>query len=493
MSTQDLDAQLPDFDRRAFLATTTVLGVASLTAGCAPSEKPASPSELGPITSVDEWIVREAIPFSMDKNFNPAVDRMMRVLGDQVSLLGFGEGLHGGEESFTLRNRFFQRLVEAHGFSAITIEITDTRARLVNDYIAGRGPATYEAIQESGFSYGAGLYAGNRELVEWMKQYNADPTHAVKLNFYGTVASGQRGDDTTESPRRALELVFTYLQLVDAKAAARHREIIGPLMGVDADWEGPAAARAKELMAQIMSGVNEQAKDQAVASSAGQASAFSPRAALRLAVENLSSELQMRRPELVARSDLGSFNDALHDLAVARNLLELHSALARRESLDTLVSMRDAMAGEHLVYIAAREQARGKVMVHLHNAHLRRTRTKLPWYEFWPTGAHLEQLFGARFAVIGGAVGTSEANFIGTPERGSLEARFLARQSDFFIPTRRGKALAEGALAALPVRTGAARPYVPYTPLFPQSVADLDGIAFLRSVTHTRGAPPWPG
>lgn len=147
--------------------------------------------------------------------------------------------------------------------------------------------------------------------------------------------------------------------------------------------------------------------------------------------------------------------------------------------------MRDAMAADHLVYISERERTRGKILVHLHNAHLRRTKRKLPWYEFWPTGAHLEQLFGGRFAVIGGAVGTSEANFIGAPEAGSLEARLLARQSDGVIPTRRGNALSESALAAQPVRTGSARPYVPYEPLSPQSVADgrLDVVAGLEHLT----------
>jgi hypothetical protein len=30
---------------------------------------------------------------------------------------------------------------------------------------------------------------------------------------------------------------------------------------------------------------------------------------------------------------------------------------------------------------------------------------------------------------------------------------------------------------------------VPYSPLSPQSVADIDVIAFLRSTTYTRGAP----
>jgi erythromycin esterase len=155
--------------------------------------------------------------------------------------------------------------------------------------------------------------------------------------------------------------------------------------------------------------------------------------------------------------------------------------------------MRDAMAAEHLVHIAEREKTRGKVLVNLHSAHLRRTRTRLLWYEFWPNRAHLEQLFGARFAVIGGALGTSEANFIGAPEPGSIEARLLARQSYCFVPTWRGQALAEGALAPLPIRARSTRPYVPYEPLFPQSIADVDGIAFLRSATYTRGALPLPG
>jgi erythromycin esterase len=437
----------------------------------------------------DEWIAREAISFSSDADFDAAVDRMMESLGDQVSLLGFGEALHGGDEFLTLRNRFFQRLVEAHGYSAITLEITDTRARLVNDYIAGRGPATYEEIQDSGFSYGAGLYVANRELVEWMKRYNSDPAHTVRLSFYGTLPSEQ--GETLESPRRALESVLTYLQSVDPAAAASHREIMEPLFGANADWEGPAAAMVAEIMARILGGADAQSENPAP--DAQHAFGISPRAqALRLAVENLAFELRLRQPELVAQSNRGSFNAALHDVAAARNLLVGHAALARRESIGALVSMRDAMAGEHMVYIAERE-GRGKVMVHLHNAHLRLTRTQLPWYEFLPTGAHLDQLFGARFAVIGGALGTSEENFIGAPEAGSLEARLLARGGDCFLPTWRARRLPDGALAALPVRTRSAHPYVTYEPLTPQWLADLDGIAFLRSATHTRGFPPWPG
>ena len=100
---------------------------------------------------------------------------MIAALGDAVELLGFGEALHGGEDILILRNRLFQRLVEAHGYSAIAIESSFPRARVVNEYVAGRGPASYEAVQETGFSHGFGRLDANRELVEWMRRYKPIP------------------------------------------------------------------------------------------------------------------------------------------------------------------------------------------------------------------------------------------------------------------------------------------------------------------------------
>src|SRR5215471_17048283 len=103
--------------------------------------------------SLDDWIEREALPFSVDSptTFNAAVDKVIASLGDNVELLGFGETLHGGKDILYLRNKLFQRLVEAHGYSAIALESSFPRARVVNDYVAGRGMASYEAVQDTGF------------------------------------------------------------------------------------------------------------------------------------------------------------------------------------------------------------------------------------------------------------------------------------------------------------------------------------------------------
>src|SRR5450759_1011969 len=125
--------------------------------------------------TLDDWILHEAIPFSIDSSetFNASINKVITLLDDSVKLLGFGEALHGGEDILILRNRLFQRLAETHGYSAIAIESSFPRARVVNEYIAGRGPASYKAVQDTGFSHGFGRLDANRELVEWMRQYNA--------------------------------------------------------------------------------------------------------------------------------------------------------------------------------------------------------------------------------------------------------------------------------------------------------------------------------
>ncbi len=49
--------------------------------------------------ALDDWIMHEAIPFSVDSpsTFSTAIDKVIASLGDSVELLGFGEALHGGD------------------------------------------------------------------------------------------------------------------------------------------------------------------------------------------------------------------------------------------------------------------------------------------------------------------------------------------------------------------------------------------------------------
>lgn len=257
--------------------------------------------------------------------------------------------------------------------------------------MAGRDPASYEAVQDTGFNHGFGRLDPNRELVEWMRRYNADRFHRVKLQFYGF-----------DSPSHVLHFVLDYLASIDSAGAQEHRERIDSLLGKDSDWENPAA------MIDPTKSVG-----------------LSPAAtALRIETEELISELHVRRPELVAKSDKSRYLEAAQYALVARQLLNYHAALAGKSDkrLVELLGMRDALMADNLAYIVSRERGRGKVLTLAHNSHLQRGKSQwqlgadvLTW---WPAGSYLNEMLG--YAVIGSAVGVSDANGIDQPEAGTL-------------------------------------------------------------------------
>ncbi|MCL7476430.1 MAG: erythromycin esterase family protein [ANME-2 cluster archaeon] len=425
-------------------------------------------------TTIDDWIHHEAIPFSVDSSetFNASIDRVIASFDDPVELLGFGEALHGGEDILILRNRLFQHLVETHGYSAIAIESSFPRARVVNEYIAGRGPASYEAVQDTGFSHGFGRLDANRELVEWMRRYNADPFHRVKLQFYGFDSPTEMVG--TDSPGKVLHFVLDYLASIDNARGKEYRERIDHLLGKDSDWENPAASFDP-------------------AKSVG----LSPEAtALRIETEDLITELHVRRPELVARSGESCYLEARQYALVARQLLNYHAALAGKsdERVSRLLGIRDAMMADNLASMVSRERGRGKVLAFAHNSHLKRGKSQWQFgtdvYLWWPAGSHLNEMFGPGYVVIGSALGVSDANGIGQPETGTLEALLTAVPGPVrFIPTHKSQGLPTTAISTLPARSGSIK-NTTYFALTPQSFTDFDWLAVLDSTIYSRGGPP---
>ena len=424
-----------------------------------------------------EWVRREAIAVSPDSSdsFDRAVDTVIASLLDSVELLGFGEALHGGEDILVLRNRLFQRLVTAHGYTAIAIESSFPASPLVNDFIAGgaKAPASYEDVRERGFSHDFGRVEANRELVEWMRSYNADPSHPAKLRFFGFDIPGLHG---YASPRQVLHFAVDYLSSIESASGQTHRQRIDAVLGQDAEWENPA-----------------------VYMDPSKAVGLSPSAAaLRIATEDLIAELRSRRPECITRSSRDAYAEALQHALVARELLNSHAGLAAKAGYAALLGIRDALMADTLAHIVDRERdragsERAKVFVFAHNGHLQRGKIAFPVLgEWWPAGSHLKETLGPHYAVIGSAVIASEANGIGAPEPGSLEAMFAASTGPVrFIPTHNGAGLPAAEVGSLPTRAGSKRNPT-YQPLRAQSLTDFDWLAVFDSTSYTRGGRPLP-
>ena len=422
--------------------------------------------------SIDEWIAQDAIRFALDDaaGFDAAVDRVVGLLGGSVQLLGFAEALHGSEEILVARNRLFQRLAATHGYRAIVIEVTSPQARAMNDYVLGLRGGDDPAVREW-FGSGFGLLDANRELIDWMRQYNAGSAASAKLHFYGfDLPLGQGG---LASPGRVFDIVFEYLDPIDVEAGHRQRERITRLVGAAADWERPAAFYDPS-----------------------QSIGLSPAASeLRIATVDLVTELRIRRPELIAKTDRLAYADALHHAELAMKLLDAHAALATPGAYARMLGIRDLIMADNLAHILERENGRGKVLVFAASGHLKRgmTEWRLPpgndvkvW---WPAGSHLTERFGSGYALIGMALGSSDGNGIGAPEPGTLESRLLAAGGPLFIPTHRAGDTVAVDGPTLPVRSGSTRNPT-YAALTADSFNDFDCIVFFDSTRYPRGAPP---
>ncbi len=421
------------------------------------------------------WLLTKSTTLPLDAP-DALAAAIVKSVHPSVELLGFGEALHGGAEILQLRNSLFRALAKSHGYCAIAIESSSVQARAIQDYIAGRLDGDDEAVK-SWFGHGMGQLTANQELIEWMRQFNADSARSATLRFYGfDIPSGPRG---VAAPRRALEPVFTYLASASAPMAERYRGQFQPLFGNDAQWENAA-------------GMMDPA----------QSIGASPMAhALRIATEDLIAELRERRPELTAQSHSVSFLEALHFARVARELLNFHAALASRKPggpPDRVLGVRDALMADHLACILDRERARGKVFVFAHNSHLQRGKAIWPgqkyWQtddpcEWWPAGSILNEMLGPRYAAIGTAVAESADNGIAPAEHGSLENILQPPPAQVRLcPTGLGNFKA-GESKKLARRSGSAKNPT-FVPLTAQSLTDFDALAVFGAVAYNRGGPP---
>jgi erythromycin esterase-like protein len=218
--------------------------------------------------------------------------------------------------------------------------------------------------------------------------------------------------------------------------------------------------------------------------------------ALRLETEELIAELQIRRPDWIANSSREAYAEAVLYASIARQLLTYHATLAGQSNdrFIRLLGLRDALMADILVYIMDRERPRGKVLAFAQNSHLMHNKAEWTlgsdvnsWYS---AGAHISDLYGKAYAMIGMGAAVSPASSIGQPDAGTLEAALIAASAGpvRLIPTHQGKHLPASLIAAIPTRTTTPQ----YFPLVSHSFTDYDWICLLDDTPLTPQNVLWP-
>ncbi len=370
--------------------------------------------------------------------------------------------MHGVEAFPQLRNQAFQHLVEQDGYRSIAIE-TDCLAALTVDAFVADGNGELDAVVRSGFSHGFEKAAANRELVDWMSQYNRGLKARDRLRFYGFDAPMEMTG--ANSPRPALTALRTYLAinleptLLPATAGA-----IDTLAGADERWSNPAAI----LDPSQSVGASQEANT------------------LRLLADDLSAVLIAESPRLIASTSRNAWWYAYLQARTAVGLLRYHAAMAETSDhrVARLLGLRDVMMADNVAAILTREGQRGPTLMFGHNLHLQKGRSR--WHlgdlslEWWSVGSIIGAQLGDQYAVLAAALGAAPQQGLDAPAPDTLEGILAALPESRYL-------FNSGSLATalrstdLVLRTDTA-PNNGYFPLDPHQLSEADGVIFLRDV-----------
>ncbi len=362
-------------------------------------------------------------------------------------LLALGEPTHGEDALLRVRNDLFRQLVEQEGYRTIAIESDCVMGLVVDDYVTS-GTGDLDEVMARGFSHEWGAFEGNRELVRWMRAYNAGRPGSEPLRFAGF--DGPLEIHAAASPRQTLTALHAYLaEWGDAGLLPCTAETLDRLLGPDDRWTEPAAMMDPSRSV----GQTPEAKE------------------LRLLADDLAALLDTQAPQLSAREDQ---DRARMYGRTALGLLRYHFWMADTapNRWARLLGVRDSMMAANLLAIADR----GPALVNAHNAHFQRDKSTMRMggvpVEWWSAGAIVDARLGAEYAFLATAVGTIPHRGVRHPGPGHDRRNPLRAPGG---PVRRRPRQLAAAAPAPRVS-----PWFGYAPLDPAHLTNIDGIVFVK-------------
>ncbi|MBK7193017.1 MAG: erythromycin esterase family protein [Myxococcales bacterium] len=187
--------------------------------------------------AVSEWIDATALRVA---SADPAHDLsdlegVAKLVGN-ARVVGLGEATHGTREFFQLKHRLVRYLVERMGFTMFAIEANQPECRAINDYVV-RGVGDPRVALA-----GIRFWTWNTEevlaLIEWMRSWNADPTHRRKVEFAGIDMQYTAGAtaSVTSFVRRVAAGDAAMLALIEGLADPSAERLAAALAGLSAGF-----------------------------------------------------------------------------------------------------------------------------------------------------------------------------------------------------------------------------------------------------------------
>ncbi|PGU31061.1 erythromycin esterase [Bacillus cereus] len=272
--------------------------------------------------------------------------------------VGLGETTHGSSEIFTMKFRLVKYLVTEMGFTNFTIEEDWGNGLKLNEYIqTGKGnPREFLNL----------LYPTDEiiAMIEWMKDYNADPSHKKKIQFIGL--------DLKELDQGCFNKVIDYVRL--------HRPDL--LAEVEENYKELSAFNGglQEYM-DLAPEIKEKFK------------ANAERVARLLKDENGQTNTEIASPEYIWAKATAS-------------AIEKYTTILIPNDYPSMLKLHEQYLADHVMW--AQETLGGKTMVWGHNVHIAKGIFDEELYPY-VAGHNLKERLDNNYVTIGST--TTEGNF----------------------------------------------------------------------------------
>jgi erythromycin esterase len=341
-----------------------------------------------------KWAAAHALPVATVEPSEDFSDLLpLKSVVGTARVVALGEPMHGAHEPMAVRNRLMRFLVEQMGFTAIAFESGFTESSSINSFVGG-GPGEAESVVWGGPSSKLGRYEENRELLQWMRDYNAAASAAGhrRIRFYGIdlTAGGRRSGSTL-----AINYALAYLSRANPADADRIRSSLGDSLPSN-DWTWgmlPEPALA----------------------------------ALDDTIPKIAKAMVKNRSDLIAHSSVEEYRWGLHNLEVARQLAKCFHVTTPKSFEDIqysapVMECRDRAMADNVRWVVESEGPKGRVLVFAHNGHVMNVKEDGPrWARVrdkpFMMGFHLRRAFGKRLLIIAMSSATASAG-LPTPKAG---------------------------------------------------------------------------
>lgn len=272
----------------------------------------------------------------------------LRNIVGTARIAAFGEATHGTREFFQLKHRMLEFLVREMGFSAFAMEVSAPQAAVVDEYVVnGKGDA---ATVVAGLDFAAWRTAEVVEMVRWMREWNEDPRHAIKIRFHGF---------DMQNPAASIAVLREFLRRVD-----------------------PGYAKVTESLDLLVREDGESYADDRTA-----------RHRVREVLDLLERRMREHRDDYAAASSQIEWSWARRQIDLIRQGEELLRVRARA------FEVRDRWMAANVKWILDHEPAGAKVVLWAHNGHV--TAEPPRYFPGGTMGMHLRRIYGDAMRIFG--------------------------------------------------------------------------------------------